>query len=668
MTKLFDNLSILQRVALGFCVLVLVMVGASALTFNNQSQLKEALTRVTGQSMPLLVASSRTQVTLLAANSALGDVLNERDLARLDDAQERLDQRRDDAGHALDALKTLAVQHPQLTASLQTLDEQFADYERQIDALPPAHQATLHQLARINRAKSQFQVSQPQLKKNLADRMAGIDDSFITMLGEKLTTQIAAIEVATMEALSQSSVGPIDATLQRNRALMGDLHATIKDLGNELPDFDNDLGHQLREFERDSAGEGLLAQYLALTREQASLEQLRRSTAERLEGITLTLAQVNRTSENIMGQSVAGADEVLAQSRLQQGVAIALALLITVLVARGLTRAIRNPLKELLSVLGAVTHGDMTGRLRSQGRHEFGQLARQVNLLITQMGDVLTELSHASGQLSEVAHGNRSTAEQVRGELERQRSETASVATAMTQMEASVREVASAAHQSLEQVQEVERASRQGRQVMAGNISTTHQLAARLSDTATVIRDVDSMSNGIGNIVEVIQSIAEQTNLLALNAAIEAARAGEQGRGFAVVADEVRALASRTQQSTSEIQRMIDALQQAAGKAVSVMDACSQEMDSSMQQSSLANSAMEEIEGIVTRINDMASQIAAAAEQQQATSADIASNLQRISVISNNNYQGIDQVASTSGQLDQLADTQQALVQRFRLA
>jgi methyl-accepting chemotaxis protein len=176
------------------------------------------------------------------------------------------------------------------------------------------------------------------------------------------------------------------------------------------------------------------------------------------------------------------------------------------------------------------------------------------------------------------------------------------------------------------------------------------------------------MSNGIGNIVEVIQSIAEQTNLLALNAAIEAARAGEQGRGFAVVADEVRALASRTQQSTSEIQRMIDALQQAAGKAVSVMDACSQEMDSSMQQSSLANSAMEEIEGIVTRINDMASQIAAAAEQQQATSADIASNLQRISVISNNNYQGIDQVASTSGQLDQLADTQQALVQRFRLA
>ena len=298
----------------------------------------------------------------------------------------------------------------------------------------------------------------------------------------------------------------------------------------------------------------------------------------------------------------------------------------------------------------------------------FGVSVSQINLLIHQMGDVLKQLSQASTQLNSAAHDNRHTTESVRADLEKQRQETASVAAAMTQMEASVREVAQAANQTLERVQDVEKASEMGRKVMAGNITTTHQLAGKLQQTGKVIGDVSAMSGQIGNILDVIRGIAEQTNLLALNAAIEAARAGEQGRGFAVVADEVRNLAGRTAQSTSEIQTMIENLQQGVARAVNVMQECSREMDSCVDQSSQANNAMEEVQGIVVLISDMSSQIASAAEQQQATSADIATNLNRISDISDLNYQGIERVAETSQQLDSLAEQQEGLVQRFRLS
>ncbi|QFI54459.1 methyl-accepting chemotaxis protein [Aeromonas simiae] len=668
MKQTIANLSILQRVYLGFAILVLVMLASSALTFSSQNQLKQALTQVTEQSMPLVLASSQTQVALLSANKWLADALTEQDVKQLDGEITHLRQGLDAVTAALSTLDQAAAAHAQLAAPLTQLKEQLTAYQALTASLPDAHRSVLERLAKVNRAKGQFQVTLPQFKKNLADMMLMVDDSFIKMLAEKLTTQLATIELSTMDALNQTTAAPIEAALRRNAMQIDGFNGTVKDLQGELPNFDNDVGHHVRAFVRDTTGtSGVLMQYLALMREQSTMQQKRREAGELVGNIQATLAQVNAQSEQIMAGSIAAADGVLVQSRLLQGLAIAVAIALSLLVAWGLGKAIRRPLQELLRVLGAVTQGDMTERVAFRSQNEFGQLARQVNLLITQMAEVLEQLSLASNQLTKAAHGNRYTAEKVRGELELQRAETASVAAAMTEMEASVREVAQAAHLSLEQVQEVEQAARIGREVMAGNISTTHQLADKLHHTAQVIQDVSVMSNKIGNILEVIRGIAEQTNLLALNAAIEAARAGDQGRGFAVVADEVRGLASRTSDSTSEIHTMIADLQQAVSRAVKVMDECSSEMEASVQQSSDANGAMEEIQGIVTQINDMSSQIAAAAEQQQATSADIATNLHRISDISDRNYQGIEQVANTSQQLDHLAEQQQTLVQRFRL-
>ncbi|MEL3922790.1 methyl-accepting chemotaxis protein [Aeromonas enteropelogenes] len=669
MKQTMSDLSILQRVYLGFAILVAVMVASSLLTFRSQGTLGDALDQVTQQSMPLVIASSQTQISLLSANKWLTDVLTEQDSKLIPAEVAELQQAKAQVDKTLATLKQQAASHPELQEQMAALEQLAGDYLKLTDTLPAEHEALLARLHKVNLAKGQFQVSLPQFKKNLGDMMVSIDDSFIKMLSETLTTKLSAIELSTMDALNQSIPAPIEGALKRNKMQIEGFNSTIKDLQNELANFDNDMGHYVHGFVRDTTGsDGVLAQYLTLMREQERMRSQSRQASALIVEIQGKLEQITAQSQQLMNRSILASEQVQRQSTLTQGASIGVAILIAILVAYTLGKAIRRPLKELLRVLNEVTGGDMTQRIGFRSNNEFGQLGKQVNLLIEQMGEVLTQLSQASAQLNDAAHGNRHTTESVRADLEKQRQETASVAAAMTQMEASVREVAQAANQTLERVMDVEKASETGRKVMAGNITTTHQLAGKLQQTGKVIGDVNAMSGQIGNILDVIRGIAEQTNLLALNAAIEAARAGEQGRGFAVVADEVRSLAGRTAQSTSEIQTMIENLQQGVAKAVAVMQECSREMDSCMDQSSHANNAMEEVQGIVVLISDMSSQIASAAEQQQATSADIATNLNRISDISDLNYQGIERVAETSQQLDALAEQQEELVKRFRLS
>ncbi|WP_421247543.1 methyl-accepting chemotaxis protein [Aeromonas jandaei] len=669
MKQSMSDLSILQRVYLGFAILVAVMVASSLLTFRSQETLGGALEQVTQQSMPLVIASSQTQISLLSANKWLGDVLTEQDPKQLPAEVAELKQAKAQVDKTLAALRQQVAEHPELQGEMTALGEQVARYLELTDTLPGEHEALLTRLHKVNLAKGQFQVSLPQFKKNLGDMMITIDDSFIKMLSETLTTKLSAIELSTMDALNQTIPAPIEGALKRNKMQIEGFNSTIKDLQGELKNFENDMGHYVHGFVRDTtASEGVLAQYLALMKQQELMREKSKQASALIVEIQNRLERMTASSQQLMNGSIQHAKEVQRQSTLTQGASIVVAILIAMLVAYTLGKAIRRPLRELLRVLSEVTRGDMTQRIGFQSKNEFGQLGSQLNLLIEQMGEVLAQLSNASAQLNDAAHGNRHTTESVRADLEKQRQETASVAAAMTQMEASVREVAQAANQTLERVMDVEKASEMGRKVMAGNITTTHQLAGKLQQTGKVIGDVSSMSSQIGNILDVIRGIAEQTNLLALNAAIEAARAGEQGRGFAVVADEVRSLAGRTAQSTSEIQTMIENLQQGVARAVNVMQECSREMDSCMDQSSHANNAMEEVQGIVVLISDMSSQIASAAEQQQATSADIATNLNRISDISDLNYQGIERVAQTSQQLDSLAEQQESLVKRFRLS
>lgn len=254
-------------------------------------------------------------------------------------------------------------------------------------------------------------------------------------------------------------------------------------------------------------------------------------------------------------------------------------------------------------------------------------------------------------------------------QLEQQRSETASVASAMLEMEHTVRDVAESAGHAQQTIKEVSTQARSASTMSENTLTRMTQLSNRLADSRRIVEEVHGLGNNIGSILEFISRIAEQTNLLALNAAIEAARAGEQGRGFAVVADEVRQLAKHTTESTTTttIQAMITALQQSVHRAVTTISGCTDVMALCADDSEQSRHTLIHLASSLQQVADLSIQIAIAAQQQQNTSQEIASNMNNINSISDDNQEMLTRVAHTSSQLQQLSQQQLTLVQRFSL-
>ncbi|WP_373416379.1 methyl-accepting chemotaxis protein [Pseudomonas sp. ABC1] len=281
--------------------------------------------------------------------------------------------------------------------------------------------------------------------------------------------------------------------------------------------------------------------------------------------------------------------------------------------------------------------------------------------------NTVQELAAAVEQLAAAATQTATVSAQTGSGIARQQLETDQVATAMHEMSATVQDVAGNAASAAHAASEADQQAISGRAVVAQTVSAIESLAEEVDRASQVIHELEQDSVNISSVVDVIRSIAEQTNLLALNAAIEAARAGEQGRGFAVVADEVRTLASRTQQSTSEIQSMIEKLQAGAANAVSVMDSSRSKAQVGKEQVSTAGHMLDQITASVTTINDMNAMIASAAEEQSAVAEEINRNVTNVSQIAEETSEASRQNVQTSKELSQLAGNLQRLVKMFRL-
>ncbi|MCJ8339420.1 MAG: methyl-accepting chemotaxis protein [Pseudomonadales bacterium] len=333
-----------------------------------------------------------------------------------------------------------------------------------------------------------------------------------------------------------------------------------------------------------------------------------------------------------------------------------------------ITRAITKPLAHAVATANRLAEGDLTVEVNVRSNDETGQLLLAMRKLTQNLRDIITQVATSTEQLTGATVEMTAVTKQTADNLQAQELELSQTSAAMEQMSATVQEVAQSAALAAESASKADTAASRGRSIVDQVSGSIHTLAAEIEDTQAVITRLDHETENVDSILEVITSIAEQTNLLALNAAIEAARAGEQGRGFAVVADEVRTLASRTQMSIAEIQQMTGRLKSEAKNSVQAMQNGHATTVVTVDLSTQAEQSLSQISEAVTTINEMNVQIASAAEQQSAVAEQTSSSINKINQAAIENSAGAQQLATATEEIAQLSESLKQLVGHFKVA
>jgi methyl-accepting chemotaxis protein len=359
--------------------------------------------------------------------------------------------------------------------------------------------------------------------------------------------------------------------------------------------------------------------------------------------------------------------EHYASSRMIVSLFIALAALATVGLAMLLTRSIVKPLAEALNAAENVARGDLTRPIETHGNDEVSRLLKALATMQHNLRETLQGISGSAAQLATAADELNVVTLDSTQNLQQQNNEIEQAATAVTEMTTAVEEVARNAVSTSDATRQSSESAHVGQQRVSETVRAISALASDVQTTGGLVQSLANQSQDIGKVLDVIRAIAEQTNLLALNAAIEAARAGESGRGFAVVADEVRALAYRTQQSTQEIEQMVQGMRTGSTQALDSMQASSSRAASTLALAEHAGEALQTITASVHQIHERNLVIASAAEEQAQVAREVDRNLVNIRDLSVRSAAGADQTSASSHELSQLANSLRTMVQRFQL-
>ncbi|MHB0765777.1 methyl-accepting chemotaxis protein [Stutzerimonas sp. NM35] len=369
----------------------------------------------------------------------------------------------------------------------------------------------------------------------------------------------------------------------------------------------------------------------------------------------------NREGESAIAEGLAVAA--------QQGTILLIGMLGCLVLILGMPLVVLRPMRRLLQRVEQIAEGDgdLRTRVEVSSADELGQLGSAFNRFIDKLQPLIAEVGQVTAEVEAAARGMSGMASANDQLISGEHAAVDQVSTAATEMSAAVHEVARNAQNASDAARQAEDQASAGAQVVSGTIESIRQLAQEVEGTSQTIEALAEEASSIGDVMEVIRGIAEQTNLLALNAAIEAARAGEQGRGFAVVADEVRALAARTQESTKDIQVRIERLQGGVSRAVQAMHAGSGKARDSVERAAGVDQTLADTTEAVRRINDMAAQIATACEEQSSVTEEIARNISDIRDLSDEAASNSAQSMRASEELSGLSQRLAGLVGRFRV-
>ncbi|MFV8454336.1 methyl-accepting chemotaxis protein [Vibrio owensii] len=660
--------SVIKRMYAGFALIIVLFAVTIAIMMGGMNDIHGKFETVSKSSLPLVSLSNQTSVELLSADKSFKDFLTTENKQRMDEMRQEFAKSQQTFEATLSQLEVASQIYPSLAEPFSQLKELEQSYFTEAKEAMDNYEAMFAAQEEVQKSSRRFQQLNTELSVGLKEYVADQSSISVKVMAKSYFIKLKDAEVITSDALASSNPEFVTEAVAKNRKAVTHLNYAFRGLVTQLPELQKAFGESVEQFTRDVGMRGgVLDQHNNYLWARAALYNNISNLATKVDSSMSILEQFTTTATDKLNESLADAGDIYSAGVTKAIVIAVIVVLFATAIGYHIAQSVREPLTRILKVLESLTEGDMTQRIENRHNNEFSRVSGHINTLADSLHNILVKLNDASENLASTASTNEQTSSQAQGQLNSQREQTANVATAMTEMSHSVQEVAQSAQGSLEMVQRVETASDQGRNVMNSNISTINQLETRLNESVSAVSELQRMSGQIGSILDVIRNIAEQTNLLALNAAIEAARAGEQGRGFAVVADEVRVLASKTTQSTTEIEAMISNLQSSSQSASQVIQSCMSDMEMSVEQASKANSSMEEIQALIIEISQMSTHISQAAAEQSETSADIARSIEDINSIADQSYHAMSSIAQTSESLTQLAHQQNELVHRFKL-
>ena len=643
---IFANLTVGKKLLVGFAMVLLLTMGVAATGFYAVDSIlarSQQMTQLARINAAILEARGQERDYALTRSEASASALRS--------TLERLNLELDELAEISSVGEQALLQQIRNDAAIYA--EEFAEYGHLISNSTELRKR-MTEAAQESREEFEYieldMYDAVRVLRLEGDRLKGSDPLTVAEAASGLTKRI--LDLRTFENVFIGNDSPAAV------ASWNESYEDATTIGNSLKAWIND--------EQKTTMDGALA---ALAKYEQAFSEFRSNRAKRVASERDMVAQAQRILDTA-DQALNGATEAMSDQRrsvyLVLAVISVLAVVIGLISATAISRMIVVPLRQTVQLAQRVADGDLTQSQTVTRHDELGQLQHAMYEMTQSLRTLIGRIGGSVGQIATSAEQLSAVTAQTSIGVQKQRVETEQVATAMHEMAATVQEVAQNAEQASMAARQADQQARQGDRVVQEAIGQIGSLSGEVEHSAHAIEELNTESGRIGAVLEVIRAVAEQTNLLALNAAIEAARAGEQGRGFAVVADEVRALARRTHDSTEEIESLIGNLQRVAQKAVEQMQTSRDLTQRTVDLAGEAGTALGRITESVSTIEQMNQQIAAAAEQQSAVAEEISESVTRVRDIGEQSASGSEQTASASAELARLGVELQGLVARFR--